>query len=162
MFRIILIISALSLNLISGELFLDQFHLLQKRFSAHYEHPIELQETIVFGVNIFTDDIDNVDYKFSLYDFTYRRYINRYDSGPFYSFGFRYGAVKMSSDGKNENENLYMPFYDIGMKTKFNSRWYHSIRLEVGWVMLYSTLINVDDILGLQFTPFFSFGYNLD
>ena len=145
----------------SGELFVDQFHLLQKRVAIKYEKKIDIHESVLFGVNIFNDQIDNVDYGFSLYDFTYRRYVVSQESGVFYSFGFRYGPVSLKSNGVSENENLYMPYYDVGVKTKLSSRWSHSIKVEAGYVMLYTSDINVDYILGLQFTPFFSFGYQL-
>ena len=61
-----------------------------------------------------------------------------------------------------KKELAVMPFYDIGIKSKLNDRWYHVLKIEAGYFILYSDKINVDHMLGLQFTPFFSFGYNLD
>ena len=55
-----------------------------------------------------------------------------------------------------------MPMYDVGIKSNLNERWVHEIRLELGFVQLYSDDVNVDRIFRLQWTRTFSFGYRLD
>ena len=159
--KLILVLSFCS-NIFGSTVFIDQFHLMQNQYVIKYEHKIDVLESVLLGLNIFEQNLKSVDYDFSVFDFTYRRYVFNQDSGPFYSFGFRYGTVKMNTSTTNEVDNLYMPYYDVGLKTKLSNRWYHTLKLEAGYVMLYTQDIDVNTILGLQFIPYFSFGYKLD
>ena len=148
--------------LIAGDLFVDQFYALQNRLVIKYEQPVDVQQSLTVGINSYNDTIESVDYAFSLYDLSYRRYIENTTTGVFYSFGFRAGKAKVSDGVDSENEILTMPYYDIGIKSKLSKKWSHILKLEAGYVMLFTDNVDVDPILGLHFVPYFSFGYNLD
>ena len=146
----------------AGPLSLDLFHLFQDRIVMHYEHPVSRQESLKVGVDRFKASVGEVDLDLTLYELIYRRYGTSTSAGVFYSFGVRSGPVELKSTQKTENEVLIMPFYDVGLKAKFSERWIHELRLEVGFLQLYSDDVDVDRILGLQWTPHFSFGYSVD
>ena len=160
--RRLLLILVSMVHVQAAELYLDQFHGFQNLFVLHLESPLDVQESLVLGVNVLNISSRDVNFKMSLWEGSYRRYINETTlSGIFYSFGVRAGMVNLSSEFY-EQELSVMPFYDIGIKGQLSDRWFHILRLEAGYFMLYSKDINIDHVLGLQFTPFFSFGYRLD
>jgi len=115
-------------------------------------------------VNVMQVNTGGVRLKMTLWEGIYRRYVGAStQSGIFYSFGVRAGRVDITKESFDEETELaVMPFYDIGLKSKLSKRWYHIIKVEAGYLILYTKSININPILGLQFTPFFSFGYNLD
>ena len=146
------------------DLFIDQFHGLQKRIVFRVEHAIDIQESILLGGNLLDGSTQGIGFNMSLWETSYRRYVNETTStGIFYSFGIRAGMVNLRMASKESEQELsVMPFYDIGVKGQLSERWFHILRLEAGYFMLYSKNININHMLGLQFTPFFSFGYSLD
>ena len=145
------------------DVYVDLFHGLQNQLIFSVEAPVDIQESMLAGINVINDSKEGVRVNMQLWELSYRRYINNTSGGVFYSFGSRAGLTRISSSGFNEEKELaVMPFYDIGIKSKLNDRWYHVLKIEAGYFILYSDKINVDHMLGLQFTPFFSFGYNLD
>ena len=75
---------------------------MQNQYVIKYEHKIDVLESVLLGLNIFEQNLKSADYDFSLFDFTYRRYVFNQDSGPFYSFGFRYGIVKLNTSIKSQ------------------------------------------------------------
>ena len=161
-FWLTFLIAFLSQILVSGDLYFDQFYALQDDLVVKYEQPIDVHQSLTVGINSGNDTISNVDYTFFLYDLSYRRYITNTTTGVFYSFGFRAGETAISDGSITENEVLTMPYYDIGIKAKLSDKWSHVLKLEVGYVMLFTDNVNVNSILGLHFIPYFSFGYNLD
>ena len=162
--RILFILLCVVVKLHAVELFMDQFHGLQNRLVFRVERAIDIQESLLFGVNLLDGTTKEVGFHMSLWESSYRRYVSETTSaGIFYSFGVRGGMVNLTKVSENSEQELcVMPFYDIGIKGQLSKRWFHVLRLEAGYFMLYSKQINIDHILGLQFTPFFSFGYNLD
>ena len=54
-----------------------------------------------------------------------------------------------------------MPYYDLGVKSQLNDRWFHTMAIEFGYIIAYSDQIDIDDILGIQINGFFAFGYQL-
>lgn len=145
------------------DLTIDQFHGLQKQLVLGVEHPIDIQETVGLGFTIMNGSTKEVSYTMLLIDPMIRRYVGEdTSSGLFYSFGVRYGSAKLRDGGEVERETAVMPYYDIGLKGKFNRRWFHVIKIEAGYFMLFTNDININSMLGLHFTPFFSFGYTLD
>ena len=157
-----LIVVFFSHIMMAGDLYVDQFYTLQSDLIVKYEQPVDIQQSLTFGINSVKDTISEVDYTFFLYDLSYRRYIENTTTGVFYSFGFRAGKTRVSDGVDSENEILTMPYYDIGIKSKLSTKWSHILKLEAGYVMLFTDNVDVDPILGLHFVPYFSFGYNLD
>ena len=127
----------------------------------HYEHPVSRQESLKVGVDRFTASVGEVDLDLALYELIYRRYGTSTSAGVFTPLELG-GPVELKGTQKTENEVLFMRFYDVGLKAKLSERWIHELRLELGFLQLYSDDVNVDRILGLQWTPHFSFGYRLD
>ena len=146
------------------ELYIDQFHGLQNRLVLSVEQPIDIQETLSIGVNVLDGPTRELNYQMQLWELAYRRYIRETtQAGVFYSFGVRTGIARLNSEGVDEEQELaVMPFYDIGIKSALGDRWHHILKVEAGYLILYTRNININHMLGLQFTPFFSFGYNLD
>ena len=144
------------------DVFIDQFHGLQNRLVVKVEHAIDIQESLLFGVTLLDGSTKGIGFHMSLWESSYRRYVSETTStGIFYSFGVRAGMVNLRMASKESEQELsMMPFYDIGIKGQLSERWFHILRLEAGYFMLYSKNINIIHILGLQFTPFFSFGYS--
>ncbi|MGC6367113.1 MAG: hypothetical protein ACON35_03855 [Candidatus Marinamargulisbacteria bacterium] len=160
--RTILIIMLMGNLSHAGPVHIDIFHLLQKRLVLNYEHKVNDNHALRFG---FTDSemkSKGVSLDLSLYELSYRRYIQPTAGVIFWSFGVRSGPALISTDAIQENEILVMPFYDVGVKSKLSERWVHELRLEMAVVQLYTDEINVNHLLGLQWTPYFSFGYRLD
>jgi hypothetical protein len=148
--------------ILAGQLHVDQFQLFQQNYVIHYEHQVDIRESLIGGV-IFMDTKSNgTNYDLRLFDLSYRRYVVAQDNGPFYSFGFRFGPANVSDESDEENEYLAMPFYDIGLKSKLSPKWFHMMKLEVGYLMLYTDTVNVDRALGLQITPSFGFAYQFN
>jgi hypothetical protein len=161
---ILLITLLIAVNACAADLYIDQFHGLQNRLVLSVEQPIDSQESLSGGVNVLQVNTGGVRLDMKLWEVVYRRYVGAStQSGAFYSFGVRTGRVDITQDGfNNETELAVMPFYDIGLKSKLSKRWHHALKIEAGYLILYTKSINIHPILGLQFTPFFSFGYNLD
>ena len=161
---ILLITLLIAVKACAVELYIDQFHGLQNRLVLSVEQPIDIQESLSGGVNVLQVNTGGVRLDMKLWEIVYRRYVAAStQSGIFYSFGVRTGRVDITQDGfDDETELAVMPFYDIGLKSKLSKRWYHILKVEAGYLILYTKSININPILGLQFTPFFSFGYNLD
>lgn len=161
---ILLITLLIAVKVCAVELYIDQFQGLQNRLALSIEQPIDIQESLSGGVNVLRVNTDGVRLDMKLWEIVYRRYVAAStQSGIFYSFGVRTGRVDITQDGfDDETELAVMPFYDIGLKSKLSKRWYHILKVEAGYLILYTESININPILGLQFTPFFSFGYNLD
>lgn len=148
--------------MMAGDIYIDQFYALQNDLIVKYEQPVDIQQSLTFGINSVKDTIRNVDYTFFLYDLSYRRYITNTTTGLFYSFGFRAGETAVTDGTTSEDEILTMPYYDIGLKSQLSDKWAHILKIEVGYVMLFTDNVNVNSILGLHFIPYFSFGYNFD
>jgi hypothetical protein len=146
------------------DVFYDAFHGLKGRFVLQAEHHWDVQESFLVGVSAISDSVNTVSYDLTAWEGSYRRYVLKTThKGVFYSFGCRLGPMKLQQpDVGNENTYLVMPFYNIGIKAQFNKKWYHSMQLEVGYIIAYTDEVDIDALLGVQVTPKFSFGYNLD
>jgi hypothetical protein len=146
------------------DVFYDAFHGLQGRFVLQAEHHWDVQESFLGGVAVVSDSIGSMSYQMTAWEISYRRYVQKTTrSGVFYSVGCRLGPLKLQQpEMEDESTHLLMPFYNIGIKAQFNKKWYHSMQLEVGYIIAYTDNINVDALIGLHVTPRFSFGYNLD
>ena len=161
---VILLTLLLIIKVQAIDLYIDQFHGLQNRLVLSVEQPIDIQESLSMGINIIGGSSNGVNYQMKLWELTYRRYVGKLTkSGIFYSFGVRSGFSSLVSDeSSKEKELAVMPFYDVGIKGQLTERWFHVFKIEAGYLIHYTKNINIDHLLGLQFTPFFSFGYNLD
>lgn len=161
---ILLITLLIAVKACAVELYIDQFHGLQNRLVLSVEQPIDIQESLSGGVNVLQVNTGGVKLNMTLWEAAYRRYVEATTrSGIFYSFGIRTGVTEINHLSFGQEKDLaVMPFYDIGLKSKLSKSWYHVLRLEAGYLILYTRRININSILGLQFTPSFSFGYNLD
>jgi hypothetical protein len=146
------------------DVFYDAFHGLQGRFVVRAEHHWDVQESFLVGVSSMSHNLKDVSYKVTAWEGSYRRYVlTTTRSGVFYSFGCRLGPMYLQKpDYSNEYSTLVMPFYNIGLKTQFNNKWFHTLQLDVGYIIAYTDEINIDPLLGIQFTPQFSFGYSFD
>ena len=143
---------------------IDQLTLLKKDFSIRVEHPLEIQETLLLEFSQLTPSPGNANLEMSLWGISYRRYVEKStEKGVFYSFGIRAGRALIKEPQKeNEIETAIMPLYDVGIKARLSDRWRHILRLEIGYLMLYTTSINIDPLIGLQITPSFSFVFSID
>ena len=68
----------------------------------------------------------------------------------------------MSGSINTEQNIAIMPFYDVGLKSKISEHWHSSIKVEASYVIIYTNDINVNHLIGLQFFPYFSFGYQFN
>ena len=161
--KVFFIACVMIIKLHAVDIYLDQFHALQNQLVVQAEFPVDVQESLSGALNIINSSRNNVFMTMHLWELSYRRYLQETtSSGLFYSYGLRSGQATLNDSSQKEVELAVMPFYDVGIKSKLNNRWSHIIKVEFGYFILYTTNINIDNILGLQITPFFSFGYNLD
>ena len=145
------------------DLYFDHYHALNQNIVLTVEQNIDIQESLGLGINIFDSSVNNVYLHGNLWRLMYRRYVQETTKeGVFYSFGVETGQMKLLESSNVEKELVVMPFYNIGLKSKFNERWSHIIKIDVGYLMVYTKNINIDSVIGIQVTPFFSFGYKLD
>ena len=159
----ILLFVLLSIPLNAVDLYLDQFHAMQNHLILRLEQPLDIQESLLVGFNIYEVSDNGVLLKANLMEGVYRRYVDKAtNNGLFYSFGLKTGRVEVKNSSNTEREIAVIPFYDIGQKASFNNRWTHVLRLEISYFILYTRYINIDPLLGIQITPFFGFSYNLD
>ena len=160
MIRLFMMIIFLTGYCFSSGFSIDAFHALKADLVLRYEHPFNQQQSFLFGYNSMNlnDDVYT-----SNFDVAYRRYTsNTIESGVFYSFGVRYGLTKMdgtSSGVNSEQDRLIMTFFDWGLKTKLLDHFYHTMHIELGYVIAYSDLVDIDDLLGLQSNIYFGYGY---
>jgi hypothetical protein len=146
------------------ELQMDQVSTLKKDTSVGIELPFEDRQSVIIGFMGSSLDSGQVNTKMSLWGLTIRRY-NSIAKGArfFYSFGVRSGRAVISDPiHLTEKESVVMPYYDLGIKSALNSRWTHMLSLEIGYMLLYTSVINIDNLIGIRISPTFSFGYAID
>ena len=157
----LLILIVLQIHLLGLNISYDHFNALQNRIIVNIETPIDVQESFVFGNAILNESRSGLFYDANLLSASYRRYVAEVtDQGIFYSFGFRGGSIFLDDGTRTEQDTTIMPFYDIGLKSKFSDHFYSFIKIEASYVIIYTDNINANHLIGLQITPFFSFGYS--
>ena len=158
---IIIMMIVIQYGVVANELSIDSFNGLQNRMIINLETQIDVQESVNLGVISLNESRKGINYNTVLFDASYRRYALE-STGIFYSFGIRAGSITLDDESNVEDDICMMPFYDIGIKSKLSKHWSNTLRIEASYVIIYTDEINADHLIGLQVTPFFSFGYNFN
>lgn len=157
--KLFILIVSISLVCFPNSVVIDMYHLIQNRFNVGIEWTYSSTDSLLTSYYSYTydDSVGNVAGVFT--EIAYRRYVSQTDSGLFSSLGFRYGHLNLEQNNQFESAQLLMPYYDIGIKSQFSSRWYSVILSEVGYVSVYTNHLNVHEWIGMTMNLKFQFGY---